>query len=58
VVENQQKSTHFSTGRRMRSIDWVQVSFMHKRIISTAKRVEFFTDRMRMVTCLHILTTF
>jgi hypothetical protein len=32
----------------MRTINWVQV-FVHKRIISAVKRVEFVSDRMSYI---------
>jgi hypothetical protein len=47
--QDQQGNTHFSLERGMRIKNWVQVFFLHKRIISSVKRVEFVSDRMSCV---------
>jgi hypothetical protein len=46
VAPHQQGNTHFSTERGMRTMNWVQGFFIHKRITSAVKRVEFVNDRM------------
>ena len=35
----------FSTGKEMKIINWEQV-FLHRRIVSAVKRVEFVSDRL------------
>jgi hypothetical protein len=35
--------------REMGIMNWVQVFFVHKRIISVVKRVEFVSDRMSYI---------
>ena len=35
----------FSTGKVMKIINWEQV-FVHRRIVSAVKRVEFVSDRL------------
>jgi hypothetical protein len=46
VAPNLQANIHFSTERGMRFMNSVQMFFVHNRIISTVKRVEFVSDRM------------
>jgi hypothetical protein len=35
--------------KRMRTMNWVEGFFVHKRIISAVKRVEFVNDRMSYI---------
>jgi hypothetical protein len=49
VTLNQQVNIYFSMERGMRIMNYVQVSFVHMRIISTVKRVEFDSDRMSYI---------
>jgi hypothetical protein len=49
VEPYQQENTHFSIERGIRTMNWVQDFFVHKRIISAVKRVEFFSDRMSCI---------
>jgi len=35
-----------STGKEMQIINWGQVFFLHRRIVSAVKRVEFVSDRL------------
>jgi hypothetical protein len=49
VAPHQRENTHFSMEWVMRTMDWVQVIFIHKRIISAIKRVEFVNDRMSYI---------
>jgi hypothetical protein len=49
VAPYQQGNTHFSTERGQRTMNWVQGFFVHKRIISAVKKVEFFNDRMSYI---------
>jgi hypothetical protein len=47
VAPNQQENTHFSMEREMNeTYELDTASFVHKRIISALKRVEFFSDRI------------
>jgi hypothetical protein len=46
VAPNQQKNTHFSLQKGMGIINFAEVLFLHKRIISAIKWVEYFSDRM------------
>jgi hypothetical protein len=39
----------FSMGREIRITNWVQVFFVHKRIMSAVKRVEFVSDRISYI---------
>jgi hypothetical protein len=41
VALNQQANIHFSMERGMKIMNWVQVFFIHKSIISEVKSVEF-----------------
>jgi hypothetical protein len=36
-------------GRGIRVMNWVQIFFIHKRIISAVKRVEFVSDRISYI---------
>jgi hypothetical protein len=45
VALHEQRNTHFSTEMGMRTMNWAHVFFLHKRIISAVKRVEFVSDR-------------
>jgi len=36
----------FSTGKEMKIINWEQFFFLHHRIASAVKRVEFVSDRL------------
>jgi hypothetical protein len=47
VALNQQASIHFSMGRGI--MNYIQVFFVHKRIISAVKRLEFVSDRMSYI---------
>jgi hypothetical protein len=50
VTPNLQENTNFSMEREMRIMNQVQVFFfVHKRIISAIKRVEFVSDRMSYI---------
>jgi hypothetical protein len=40
------ENTHFSTERGTINMNWIHVFFVHKRVISAVKRVEFVIDRM------------
>jgi hypothetical protein len=44
VAPNLRENTHFSKERGMRIMNYVQI-FVHKRIISAVKMVEFVSDR-------------
>jgi hypothetical protein len=46
VAPNQQANIHFVHGKRNESHELGTGLFVHKRIISAAKRVEFVSDRM------------
>ena len=35
-----------STGKELKIINWEQVFFVHRRIVSAVKRVEFVSDRL------------
>jgi hypothetical protein len=50
VAPYQQGNTHVSIERALRTVNWVQGFFVHKRIISAPKRFEFVTDRMSYTT--------
>ena len=39
----------FSTGKEMIIINWEQVFFVHRRIVSAVKIVEFLTDRLSYI---------
>jgi len=39
----------FSTGKEMKIINWEQVFFVHRRILSAVKRVEFLSDRLSYI---------
>jgi len=39
----------FSTGKEMKIINWERVFFVHRRIVSAVKRVEFFSDRLSYI---------
>jgi hypothetical protein len=39
----------FSMGKEIKIISWEQVFFVHHRIVSTVKRVEFVSDRVLYV---------
>ena len=39
----------FFTGQEMKIIDWEQVFFVHRRILSAVKRVEFVSDRLSYI---------
>jgi hypothetical protein len=43
---HQQENTHFSMISGMRTMNWVPVFHVYKRIISAVKRVEFVSYRM------------
>jgi hypothetical protein len=49
VAQYQQGNTHLSMERGMRTMNWAQGFFVHKRIISAVKRVEFGNDRMSYI---------
>jgi hypothetical protein len=49
VALNQQANTHFSMERGMRTMNRVQVVFVHTRITSADKRVDFVKDRMSYI---------
>jgi hypothetical protein len=49
VAPRQQGSTHFSMERGLRTMNWVEGFFVHKRIILAVKRVEFVSDRMSCI---------
>ena len=36
----------FSTGKEMKIINWKQFVFVHRRIVSAVKGVEFVSDRL------------
>jgi hypothetical protein len=36
-------------GSRMRIMNWIQLFFVHKRIISAVKGIEFVSDRMSYI---------
>ena len=38
-----------STGKEMIIINWEQVSFVHRRIVSAVKRVKFVIDRLSYI---------
>jgi hypothetical protein len=46
MASNQQENIHFAMERGIRIMNYVQFFFVHKRIISAVKRVEFVSDRM------------
>jgi len=40
----------FSTGKKMKIINWGQVFFfVHRRIVSAVERVEFVSDRLSYI---------
>jgi len=39
----------FSTGKEMKIINWERVFFVHRRILSAMKRVEFVSDRLSYI---------
>ena len=39
----------FSTGNEMKIINWKQVFFVHRRIVSAVKRAEFVSDRLSYI---------
>jgi len=41
----------FSMGKEMIIISWEQVLFVHRRIVSAVKRVEFVRDRLSYTGC-------
>jgi hypothetical protein len=49
VAPNLRENKHFAMERRMRIMNYVQDFFVHKRIISTVKRVESVSDRMSYI---------
>jgi hypothetical protein len=49
VAPYQQGSKQFSVERGLRNMNWVQGFFVHKRIISAVKRLEFVSDRMSYI---------
>jgi hypothetical protein len=49
MAPNQQVNIHFSMESRMRIMNYVQVFFVRKRIISAVKKVEFVSDRMSYI---------
>jgi hypothetical protein len=49
VPTNQHGNTHFSMERIMGILCYLHIIFVHKRIISAVKRVEFVSDRMSYV---------
>jgi len=38
-----------STGKEMKIINWERVFFVHRRIVSAVKRVEFVSDRLSYI---------
>jgi hypothetical protein len=44
MAQNQQKNTFFSVGKKIRTMNRVEVFFLHKRIMSAVKRVLFVSD--------------
>jgi hypothetical protein len=46
LAPNLTENTHFHTERGMRIMNYVQVIFVHKRIISAVKRIEFISVKM------------
>jgi hypothetical protein len=49
VALNRQESTHFSMERGIRIMNLVWVLFVHKRIISAVRKIEFVSDRMSYI---------
>jgi hypothetical protein len=49
VALNQQVNIHFSMEKGIKLMNWAQVFFVHKRIMSAVKRVEFVSDRMSYI---------
>jgi hypothetical protein len=49
VAPNQQENTHFSMEKGMRTMNWVQAFFVHKRMLSAGKGAEFVRDRMAYI---------
>jgi hypothetical protein len=49
VAPHQQGSTHSSAERGMRTMNWIQGFFIHKRIISAVKGVQFVNERMSYI---------
>jgi ACT domain-containing protein len=49
VALNQQANINFSMEKGTRSMNWVQVFFIRKRILSAVKRAEFVSDRMSYI---------
>jgi hypothetical protein len=43
------RRTYFSTEKGMRTMNWIQVSFVHKRIMSAVKRDELDSDRVSYI---------
>ena len=39
----------FSTEKEIKITNWQQVSFVHRRIVSAVKRVEFVSDRLSYI---------
>jgi hypothetical protein len=59
VAPHQQGSKRYSMERGMRTMNWGQGFFVHKRIISAVIRTEFVSDRMSYIIlrgrCFHII---
>jgi hypothetical protein len=49
VALNQQANIYFSIEKRIKFMNYVQVFFVHKRIKSAVKRVEFLSDMMSSI---------
>jgi hypothetical protein len=49
VPPNRQANIHFSVERGMRIMNYVKVSFVHKRIIPGVKNVKLVSDRMYLI---------
>ena len=39
----------FSMGKEMKTTNWEQVFFVHRRLVSAVKRIEFVNDRLSYI---------